>query len=185
MGVREENDVFYDIVASPVGPLLLAATAAGLLRVAFAGEDHEAVLVGLARDAGSPATKQPVRLEAVARELDEYFGGRRGRFDLPLDLRRVQGFRRAVLDRLPEIERGATATYAAVAAETGNPNAARAVGAACGANPLPIVVPCHRVVRGDGSLGGYLAGAETKRALLDLEASWRPPDTGFDHSEFV
>ncbi|MBA3414036.1 MAG: methylated-DNA--[protein]-cysteine S-methyltransferase [Chloroflexia bacterium] len=174
MHVSRSDEVFYDVVASPVGPLLLAATAAGLVRVAFAGEDHDAVLSGLARDSGTPATMQRGRLAEAAGELDEYFAGCRERFGLPLDLRRVHGFRRTVLDRLPEIGRGATATYAEVAAGTGSPTAARAVGAACGANPLPVVLPCHRVVRGDGSLGGYLGGTETKRMLLALEASWRP-----------
>ena len=173
METGDADGIVYEVVDSPVGPLLLAATVAGLVRVAFSGEDHGAVLTGLSGTAGGPARRRPERLAEAAGELDEYFAGRRDVFDLPLDLRRVGGFRRAVLDRLPKIGRGATATYAEVAAGTGNPAAARAVGAACGANPLPIVVPCHRVVRGDGSLGGYQGGTETKRMLLDLEASWR------------
>jgi methylated-DNA-[protein]-cysteine S-methyltransferase len=114
---------------------------------------------------------RPARLDAVARQLDEYFAGRRQRFDLPLDWRLSAGFRRTVLHRLPEIPYGETATYAALAAMAGRPRAIRAVGSACATNPLPVVVPCHRVVRSDGTVGGYLGGVEAKAALLALEAA--------------
>jgi methylated-DNA-[protein]-cysteine S-methyltransferase len=109
-------------------------------------------------------------LEAAARQLDEYFARRRRRFDLPLDWRLSDGFRRRVLHHLGDIAYGSTASYAAVAAAVGHPRAARAVGTACATNPLPVVVPCHRVVRSDGSLGGYGGGIPAKQALLQLEA---------------
>src|SRR6185312_3845010 len=115
--------------------------------------------------------RAPARLDQVAQELDEYFEGRRRMFDLPLDLRLAGGFRREVLAHLPEIGYGHTASYAAVAALTTSPRAVRAVGTACARNPLPLVVPCHRVVRSDGSQGAYLGGTEAKAWLLALEAS--------------
>ena len=114
------------------------------------------------------------RLDAAAREIDEYFAGRRTRFDLPLDLRLCTGFRRQVISRLPGISYGTTASYAAMAAAAGSPRAVRAVGTACAANPLPVVMPCHRVVRSDGSLGGYAGGTEAKQTLLTLEGASAP-----------
>ncbi len=113
----------------------------------------------------------PARLDLAARELGEYFAGRRRAFDLPLDWRLSAGFRRTVLRHLPEIGYGHTASYAAIAQLAGNPKAVRAVGSACATNPMPVVVPCHRVVRSDGSMGGYLGGADAKRTLLTLEAA--------------
>ena len=111
------------------------------------------------------------RLDDVADELDEYFAGRRRRFDVPLDWRLSMGFRSVVLHRLSDIAYGRTATYAAVAELSGNPKAVRAVGTACATNPLPIVIPCHRVLRSDGGIGGYLGGVEAKAALLALETA--------------
>lgn len=164
-------DIAYRTVDSPVGPLLLAATEQGLVRVAYAREDHAAVLQHLA-DAVSPRIlNAPARLDTAARELDEYFARARRTFDLPLDWRLAAGFRSTVLHHLPEIDYGKTASYARVAAMAGSPKAVRAVGTACAKNPLPLVVPCHRVVRSDGAMGGYLGGAEAKRLLLDLEAA--------------
>lgn len=164
-------DIAYRTVDSPVGPLLLAATEQGLIRVAYAREDHDAVLQHLA-DAVSPRIlNAPARLDTAARELDEYFAGTRRSFDLPLDWRLAAGFRGTVLHHLAEISYGQTASYAAVATLTGSPKAVRAVGTACARNPLPVVVPCHRVVRSDGAMGGYLGGTEAKRLLLDLEAA--------------
>jgi len=113
----------------------------------------------------------PGRLDTAARELSEYFAGHRRRFGLQLDLRLAAGFRRTVLSHLPEIGYGHTATYAAVAQLAGRPRAFRAVGTACATNPLPVVVPCHRVVRSDGSTGGYLGGPAARRTLLALEAA--------------
>ncbi len=164
-------DVAYRIVDSPVGSLLLAATDLGLIRVAYAAEDHDAVLQSLADRISPRLLNAPARLDPVALQLDEYFAGRRHSFDLPLDWRLSSGFRRTVLARLPEIGYGRTASYAAVAQMAGNPQAVRAVGTACATNPLPVVVPCHRVVRSGGAMGGYLGGPDAKRALLALEAA--------------
>lgn len=164
-------DVAYRTLDTPVGPVLLAATDAGLVRVAYAGEDHERVLAQLAERISPRVLLAPTRLDLAARQIEEYFGGRRRRFDLPLDLQLARGFRREVLGHLPEIDYGTTASYAVMAAAAGSPRAVRAVGTACATNPLPIVVPCHRVVRSDGSLGGYVGGVEAKQALLTLEGA--------------
>ncbi|MEP7026026.1 MAG: methylated-DNA--[protein]-cysteine S-methyltransferase [Actinomycetota bacterium] len=164
-------DVAYRIVDSPVGPLLVAATTAGLVQVAFAVQDHDAVLQRLADRISPRVLNAPARLDDIAQELDEYFGGRRRHFDVPLDWRLSAGFRADVLHHLPEIGYGHTASYAAVAQLAGRPKAVRAVGSACATNPLPVVVPCHRVVRSDGSMGRYAGGAEAKRLLLTLEAA--------------
>jgi methylated-DNA-[protein]-cysteine S-methyltransferase len=164
-------DVAYRTVDSPVGILLLAATKQGLVRVAYASEDHDAVLARLATEISPRILAAPARLDTAATEIEEYFGRRRTGFDLPLDLRLARGFRREVLSHLTEIRYGHTASYAQVAAAAGNPKAVRAVGTACGHNPLPIVLPCHRVVRSDGSQGGYLGGIEAKHTLLSLEAA--------------
>ncbi len=164
-------DVAYRTVDSPVGPLLLAATDAGLVRVAYAIEDHDEVLQSLADRISPRVLSAPGRLDETASELDEYFAGRRQAFDLPLDWRLSTGFRRTVLSRLTEIGYGQTASYAAVAALVGNPKAVRAAATACATNPLPVVVPCHRVIYSDGRIGRYLGGPEAKRTLLTLEAA--------------
>lgn len=164
-------DVAYRIIDSPVGPLLVAATEQGLVRVAYAREDHDGVLQQLADKVSPRILRAPTRLDTVARELDEYFAGVRRTFDIPLDWRLSAGFRSTVLHHLPEIGYGQTASYAAVAQLAGNPKAVRAVGTACATNPLPVIVPCHRVVRSDGAMGGYLGGVDAKRILLDLEAA--------------
>ncbi len=163
-------DVAYRTLDTPVGQLLLAATDRGLVRVAFDREGHDAVLTGLAQRLSPRVLHAPARLDVAARELDEYFAGRRDAFDLPLDLQLAQGFRRTVLDHLRVIGYGRTESYAQVALATGSPRAVRAVGTACATNPLAVVVPCHRVVRSDGSPGQYLGGAEAKQRLLQLEA---------------
>ncbi|KJF24190.1 methylated-DNA--[protein]-cysteine S-methyltransferase [Rhodococcus sp. AD45-ID] len=163
-------DVAYRIVDSPIGKLLLAATDVGLVRVAFAVEGHDVVLGRLADTVSPRVLHHPRRLDAVARELDEYFAGARREFDLDLDFQLAKGFRREVLRHLPEIEYGHTASYSTVAAASGSPRAVRAVGTACAKNPLPLVVPCHRVVRSDGSLGQYAGGPKLKAVLLDLES---------------
>ena len=164
-------DVAYRTLDTPIGNLLLAATHKGLVRVAFASERHERVLEALAAELSPRILAAPARLDAAARELDEYFAGARRHFELPLDLALAHGFRRSVLEQLRRIEYGRTASYAAVAAAAGSPRAVRAVGTACATNPLPLVVPCHRVVRSDGGLGGYRGGADAKRVLLALEAA--------------
>lgn len=164
-------DLAYTTVDSPVGPLLLAATEAGLVRVAYAIEDHDRVLETLASRVSARILRSPRRLDAAAAELDEYFSGRRRSFDLPLDLSLSSGFRRLVQHHLPDIAYGSTESYKQVAEQVGNPKAVRAVGTACATNPLPVVVPCHRVLRSDGTLGGYVGGLDAKRALLELESS--------------
>jgi len=164
-------DVAYRTLDTPVGTLLLAATDGGLIRVAYRIEDHDKVLENLAKRLSPRILYAPGRLDVAARQIDEYFAGQRRSFDLPLDLSLSTGFRRAVLSHLPDIGYGHTATYAAVAAAAGRPRAVRAVGTACATNPLPVIVPCHRVIRADGSFGGYLGGPAAKRILLELEAA--------------
>jgi methylated-DNA-[protein]-cysteine S-methyltransferase len=163
-------DVAYRTVDSPVGALLIAATPIGLVRVAFSTEGHDAVLQNLSNQISSRLLRAPARLDAVARQLDEYFSGRRHTFEVPLDWQLSQGFRRTVLGHLAvDVDYGTTASYGTLARLSGSPRAVRAVGTACATNPIPVVVPCHRVVRADGSLGGYRGGPATKRALLDHE----------------
>jgi methylated-DNA-[protein]-cysteine S-methyltransferase len=164
-------DIAYRTLDTPVGTLLLAATEQGLVRVAYDREDHDAVLAKLAGTVSPRILRAPARLDAVARQLGEYFDGGRRMFDVPLDFRLSSGFRRAVLAHLPAIGYGHTESYAQVALAAGSPKAVRAVGTACATNPLPVVVPCHRVVRSDGSFGGYVGGETAKRTLLTLEAA--------------
>ncbi|MFJ5726211.1 methylated-DNA--[protein]-cysteine S-methyltransferase [Streptomyces sp. NPDC093149] len=164
-------DVAYTTIDSPVGKLLLAATPKGLVRVAYDGEDHDRVLEALGHKLSPRILRAPGRLDEAAREIDEYFARRRRVFDVPLDLSLSHGFRRLVQTHLPEIEYGQTRSYRDMAELVGNPKAVRAVGTACATNPLPIVVPCHRVLRTDGTLGGYIGGLEAKTTLLDLEAA--------------
>lgn len=168
---EEILDVAYRALDSPVGSLLLAGTERGLVRIAFAIEDHDHVLATLAARISPRILHAPARLDQAARELEEYFGGRRTLFDLPLDLRLSTGFRRDVLAHLIEVAYGTTTSYASLALAAGNPKAVRAVGSACATNPLPVVVPCHRVLRSDGGVGGYLGGTDAKRTLLSLEAA--------------
>jgi methylated-DNA-[protein]-cysteine S-methyltransferase len=163
-------DVAYRTIDSPVGALLLAATDEGVVRVAFDCENHDDVLAALADRVSPRILRAPARLDNVAHQLDEYFAGRRAAFDVALDFRLSAGFRRTVLEQLRRIGYGKTASYAEVAARAGNPKAVRAVGTACALNPLPLVVPCHRVVRSDGAAGNYRGGAQAKLALLALEA---------------
>jgi methylated-DNA-[protein]-cysteine S-methyltransferase len=162
-------DVAYRTLDTPVGSLLLAATDRGLVRVAYEIQGHDQALESLAARVSPRILNAPARLDTASREIDEYFAGRRTEFDLPLDFSLAHGFRRTVLSHLPEIGYGNTASYAAVAALAGSPRAFRAVGTACAANPLPVVVPCHRVIRSDGSLSGYAGGPAAKQALLALE----------------
>jgi methylated-DNA-[protein]-cysteine S-methyltransferase len=164
-------DLAYRTVDTPIGALLIAATERGVVRVAFETEGHDRVLDDLAARVSPRILNTPSRLDALAGELDEYFAGRRLGFDVPIDFTLSRGFRRDVLGHLAVIPYGTTESYAQVAVATGNPRAVRAVGTACATNPLPIVIPCHRVVRTDGSLGGYLGGLDVKRTLLDLEAA--------------
>ncbi len=163
-------DVAYRRTDTPIGSLLLAATERGLVRVAFDCEDEAEVLASLAERVSPRILRAPARLDGAARQIDDYLAGRRRAFDLPLDLRLARGFRSAVLAALRTVPYGATTTYAHLAAAAGSPAAVRAAGTACATNPLPIVVPCHRVVCSDGGVGRYLGGVELKRRLLTLEA---------------
>jgi methylated-DNA-[protein]-cysteine S-methyltransferase len=158
-------DVRYDVVDSPVGALLLAATARGVCRISYTIEGQEE---SLAKTFGVRVLRSP--LDDVRRELDEYFEGRRDRFDLALDLR-VAGFEKAVLHELARVPYGRTDTYGHLAARVGNPRAARAVGMVMNRNPIPIVLPCHRILGANGSLTGYAGGLHVKRALLELEGA--------------
>jgi len=166
---EEVLDVAYRTLDTPVGSLLLAATEQGLVRVAYPVQGHDQVLESLAVQVSPRILNAPARLDAAARQIDEYFAGRRRAFDLLLDFSLSRGFRRTVLGHLPDIAYGHTASYAVVAAAAGRPRAVRAVGTACATNPLPVVVPCHRVIRSDGSLSGYAGGPAAKQALLTLE----------------
>lgn len=164
-------DVAYRTIDSPVGSLLLAATPVGLVQISFARAGHDEAVARLAAEVSPRVLEDARALDEVARELDEYFAGRRRRFDLRLDLRLARGFRRVVIERLADIAYGSTASYAAIAAAAGSPRAVRAVGTACATNPLPLVLPCHRVVRSDGSIGQYGGGVAAKVALIELEAN--------------
>ena len=164
-------DVAYRTVDSPVGPLLLAATPRGLVRVAYEVEGHDRVLDALASRLSPRVLRAPRQLDPVARELEEYFAGRRRSFDLPLDLSLSTGFRLLVQRQLPSIGYAQTRSYRQVAELVGYPKAVRAVGTACATNPLPVVLPCHRVLRSDGTPGGYVGGAAAKATLLSLEAA--------------
>ena len=163
-------DVAYATTDSPIGRLLVASTDAGLVRLAFEREPDDDVLTELASRIAPRVIERPARLDAVRRELDEYFDGRRDHFELPLDWRLSQGFRRTVLERLAaDVAYGQTVSYLELATLVGNPKASRAVGTAMATNPIPIVVPCHRVLRTGGQLGGYGGGLPAKIALLELE----------------
>ena len=164
-------DVAYRTLDTPVGTLLLAATEQGLVRVAYDRENHDAVLEELAEKVSPRVLHAPDRLGPVAHQIDEYFAGTRRNFDVPLDFRLATGFRLSVLRHLTDIGYGHTESYTEVAAAAGSPQAVRAAGSACAKNPLPVVVPCHRVVRADGSIGGYIGGPEAKHVLLALEGA--------------
>ena len=163
-------DVAYAVHDSPAGRLLLAVTPRGLVRVAYLdGSEQDQVLEQLARRVSPRVLLAPRRLDDDRRQLEEYFTGKRKVFDLPIDWRLCAGFGRRVLDATARIPFGALSTYKQVATEAGSPRASRAAGNALGANPMPIVVPCHRVVHSSGGLGGYTGGLERKRLLLGVE----------------
>ena len=166
-----DADVAYAELDSPVGPIVAAVTPRGLAQLAYRDfrGGLDAVLEGLASRLSPRVVEAPQRLDAVRRELDEYFGGRRQAFDLPLDLSLAAPFGREVLEACARIPFGQTSSYGAVAADAGRPKASRATGNALGANPIPIVVPCHRVLRTGGGIGGYTGGLEIKEHLLTLE----------------
>jgi methylated-DNA-[protein]-cysteine S-methyltransferase len=163
-------DVAYATLDSPLGTLLLAVTDRGLVRLAyvdFEGEDE--VIAELSSRISPRVLAVPQRLDAVRRELDEYFTGARHEFELPVDWRLTQGFGRRVLRATARIPYGAVSSYKQVAAAAGSPRGSRAAGNALGSNPIPIVVPCHRVLHAGGGLGGYTGGVDRKRLLLAVE----------------
>lgn len=162
-------DVAYATADSPFGPLLLARTRRGLVRVGLPNQDADELLVDLAERVSPRVLEAPAELDMARRELDLYFEGRLDRFDLPLDWQLSGGFRQRVLRAINRIPYGQTRSYTEMARKAGNERAVRAAGTACGSNPIPLVVPCHRVLRTGGALGGYGGGLPMKRALLELE----------------
>ncbi len=169
-------DIAYERHETPLGLLLIAATERGLVRLALPVEAQDAVLEDLARRLSPRVLCAPrASVEQARRQLDEYFAGRRREFELPLDWELTRGFRRAVLHATARIPYGQTASYRDVATRAGSPAAVRAAGTALATNPLPIVVPCHRVLRSGGALGSYLGGAEMKARLLALEGGLADP----------
>jgi methylated-DNA-[protein]-cysteine S-methyltransferase len=165
-------DLAYATLDSPLGTLVVATTPRGLARVGYTHErTPEEVVAELARKVSPRVLEAPSRVDAARRELDEYFAGRRREFDLPIDWSTMQGFTAEVLRETARIDFGRTSTYADVARGAGSPRAVRAAGNALGANPVPIVVPCHRVLRTGGALGGYAGGPERKEFLLRLEGA--------------
>jgi methylated-DNA-[protein]-cysteine S-methyltransferase len=167
-------DVAYVHSDSPYGPLLLAQTKKGLVRVGLPNQDQDELLVDLAERVSPRVLEAPAELDPVRRELDLYFEGKLERFDLPLDWSLSDGFRLRVQRAIARIPYGQTRSYTEVAAKAGNERAVRAAGTACGSNPLPLVVPCHRVLRSGGALGGYGGGLPMKRALLEMEGVLEP-----------
>jgi len=162
-------DVAYASTDSPFGPLLLAKTERGLVRVGLPNQDADELLVDLAERVSPRLLEVPAELDETRRELDRYFEGKLDRFDLPLDWSLSSGFRLRVQQAIVGIPYGKTASYTEMAGKAGNERAVRAAGTACGSNPLPLVVPCHRVLRSSGGLGGYGGGLPMKQALLELE----------------
>src|SRR3954447_18288751 len=165
-------DVAYTVVDSPVGPLLVAATKRGLVEIGFDGDEQIDFLLGrLAAKLSPRVLEAPAKLDPVRRELDEYFDGKRRDFDVPIDWSLTRGFTRRILRATAKVPYGAVSTYRQMATKAGNERAVRAAGNALGANPIPIVVPCHRILRTGGSLGGYGGGVLRKQFLLRLEGA--------------
>jgi methylated-DNA-[protein]-cysteine S-methyltransferase len=162
-------DVAYTMADSPFGPLLLATTPRGLVRLGLPSQDADELLVDLAERVSPRVLEAPARLDEARRELDLYFDGKLEHFDLPLDWQLSKDFRRRVLRAIYRIPYGQTRSYTEMATSAGNERAVRAAGTACGSNPIPLVVPCHRVLRTGGALGGYGGGLPMKEALLKLE----------------
>jgi methylated-DNA-[protein]-cysteine S-methyltransferase len=162
-------DVAYTTADSPFGPLLVAKTSRGLVRVGLPNQDADELLVDLSKRVSPRVLEAPAELDETRRELDLYFEGKLDSFDLPLDWRLSGGFRQRVLRAINRIPYGQTRSYTEMARKAGNERAVRAAGTACGSNPIPLVVPCHRVLRTGGALGGYGGGLPMKEALLQLE----------------
>jgi len=164
-------DVAYAPMDSPLGELLVAVTPRGLVRVAYETEPTDDVLAEIADRVSARVLRAPERTDAVRRELADYFARDRRRFETPVDWSLVRGFARGVLAATADVPYGRVTTYGEMAAAAGSPRAARAAGNALGSNPIPIVVPCHRVLHAGGGLGGYAGGLDRKRYLLELEGS--------------
>jgi methylated-DNA-[protein]-cysteine S-methyltransferase len=164
-------DVAYAKTDSPFGPLLLATTPKGLVRVGLPNQDADELLVDLAERVSPRVLEAPAKLDEARREFDLYFDGKLEHFDLPIDWQLSEGFRLRVLRAIARIPYGETRSYTEMATRAGNERAVRAAGTACGRNPIPLVVPCHRVLRTGGALGGYGGGLPMKEALLELEGS--------------
>ncbi len=164
-------DIAYATSDSPVGRLLIATSERGLVRIAYLDDDHseDTVLEDLAADISPRLLEAPGRLDEPRRELEQYFAGQRDRFELPLDWRLTHGFARRVLQATARIPYGSVSTYKQVASDAGSPRGHRAAGNALGSNPIPIIVPCHRVLHSGGGLGGYTGGLARKRVLLTVE----------------
>lgn len=159
-----------EVVDTPLGELILVASSRGLVRIGLPGVDlGDTANLADADDVGGEPPRERATLLTAATQLTEYFSGQRKEFSVPLDLPAAQRFRERAQRGLLDIAYGQTESYSALAARLGNPRAVRAVGSACATNPLPIIVPCHRVLRSDGSLGGYAGGLEMKQYLLELE----------------
>lgn len=172
LDLADEAEVVYADVDSPLGRLRLAATRRGILRVAYPDNDPDAVLDRIAARVSPRVVEAPARLDEVRRELDEYFAGARRTFDVDVDWALVAtDFGRSVLEACAAIPYGSTDTYGGISTRIGRPGASRATGNALGANPVPIVVPCHRVLAAGGRIGGYTGGLEKKEHLLHLEAA--------------
>jgi methylated-DNA-[protein]-cysteine S-methyltransferase len=168
-------DVAYATADSPFGPLLLARTPRGLVRLGLPAEDRDVLLIDLAARVSPRVLESPAALDEERRELDRYFAGRLDRFDLPIDWQLSRGFHLRARQGMVAIPYGETRTYTELARGAGNERAVRAAGAACARNPIPLVVPCHRVLRSDGSLGGYAGGLPMKEGLLELEGARERP----------
>jgi methylated-DNA-[protein]-cysteine S-methyltransferase len=162
-------DVGYGFADTPFGPMLVAVTPRGLVRVAFRPENPDEVLEELSARLSPRVLEAPIAIEGIRRELDEYFEGKRRTFDVPLDWSLTAGFKQRVLRATAQIPYGGISSYQEMAARAGNSRASRAAGNALGTNPIPIVVPCHRVLRTGGNLGGYGGGLDMKEALLKME----------------
>jgi methylated-DNA-[protein]-cysteine S-methyltransferase len=173
-GARGLIDVAYSFVDSPFGELLVAVTRQGLVRVEYPNHDFDETLEELAAKVSPRVLESPRSTDGVRRELEEYFSGDRRSFTVQVDLSLVHGFTRKVLEQTGRIPFGAVSTYREVATRAGSPRAVRAAGNALGSNPIPIVVPCHRVVRTGGGLGGYTGGLDRKIKLLQLEGVTTP-----------
>jgi methylated-DNA-[protein]-cysteine S-methyltransferase len=168
-------DVAYTTTDSPFGRLLLATTPRGLVRVGLPNQDADELLLDLSRRVSPRVLEAPTQLDEARRELDLYFDGKLDRFDLPLDWQLSEGFRLRVLRAIATIPYGETRSYTVMASSAGNERAVRAAGTACGRNPIPVVVPCHRVLRTGGALGGYGGGMPMKEGLLQLEGVLAAP----------